>query len=71
MQSNARSEDLSQLHRKLENRIEDEMKRPLPNALEVSRLKREKLRVKEQMQMGAKRQGPAVNGSNGSAAPHH
>lgn len=42
---------LHQRHATLEAELREEMRRPIPNAMEVQRLKRRKLRVKDQMQI--------------------
>jgi hypothetical protein len=42
-------ESLRSKHAHLEQRIDDEMHRPLPDQSILSRLKREKLRVKDEM----------------------
>ena len=45
-----RIESLKSRHATLENRIHDEKVRPSPDQLSMSRLKREKLRVKDELQ---------------------
>jgi hypothetical protein len=45
-----RLQTLSDRHAALEARISDEGARPRPNDLELARLKREKLRLKEEME---------------------
>lgn len=40
---------LIQKHSALERVIEDETRRPLPNSMELTKLKREKLRLKEEI----------------------
>ncbi|MBW6396952.1 YdcH family protein [Roseomonas sp. HJA6] len=50
MPMNARIASLEQRHAALERRIVDEDNRPRPNHMELSRLKLEKLRLKEEMQ---------------------
>ncbi|MBR0551861.1 YdcH family protein [Stakelama marina] len=47
---NAHISSLEAKHHKLDRRISDEMHRPRPDQLLVAELKREKLRVKEEMQ---------------------
>ncbi len=46
----SRFETLQSRHATLESRIDDEGHRPMPNYDELTRLKREKLRVKEEME---------------------
>jgi hypothetical protein len=41
--------ELSERHRSLEQRIQEEMARPSADELQVSRLKKEKLRIKDEM----------------------
>ena len=45
-----RLQSLKDRHTALEARIGSEAARPLPNSLELGRLKREKLRLKEEME---------------------
>lgn len=47
--------ELSQRHQVLERAIEDEMSRPAADALRVTELKRQKLRLKEEMEALKKR----------------
>ena len=42
--------ELSEKHRVLEKQIENEMARPSADDIEISRLKREKLRIKDELQ---------------------
>ena len=42
--------ELSDKHRALEKRIENEMARPSVNSLEIAALKREKLRIKDELE---------------------
>ncbi len=49
MASVVRLNDLSTQHQTLETLIEQEMSRPVADSLKISELKREKLRVKEEM----------------------
>ena len=49
MDLHARVESLSVKHAKLERTIEEEFHRPRPDELRVSRLKREKLRIKDEL----------------------
>lgn len=46
----ARITSLEERHAALERRIYDEDRRPMPDAIELTRLKREKLRLKEEME---------------------
>ena len=46
----SRHDALIQKHRRIEARLAEEMKRPLPNAFAVQRLKRQKLMVKDEIQ---------------------
>jgi hypothetical protein len=48
-----RLEALSQRHRTIEGEIAAEMRRPLPDAAMIARLKREKLKVKDAIQREA------------------
>jgi hypothetical protein len=41
--------ELSEKHRSLERQIEEELSRPGANDLEISKLKKEKLRIKDEM----------------------
>ena len=41
--------ELSEKHRNLERRIEEEMARPSADEVQISRLKREKLRIKDEI----------------------
>ena len=50
MSLEARFESLQTRHARLEAQLGSEAQRPLPNREEVQRLKREKLRVKEEME---------------------
>lgn len=50
MSLQSRLDTLTGRHAALESRIADEDHRPQPNAQELSRLKLEKLRLKEEMQ---------------------
>lgn len=51
MASQAQTTDLVEKHRALEAAIEDELTRPFVDSLKVSELKREKLRVKEDLSL--------------------
>ncbi|HEX9465740.1 MAG TPA: DUF465 domain-containing protein [Alphaproteobacteria bacterium] len=44
-----RVETLRARHARLEHEIDDEVHRPLPDQIHVTELKREKLRIKEQI----------------------
>ena len=44
-----RVETLKARHARLENEIDDEVHRPLPDQVHVTELKREKLRIKEEI----------------------
>ncbi|NMJ44078.1 DUF465 domain-containing protein [Roseomonas sp. JC162] len=50
MPLNARIASLEERHAALERRILDEDSRPRPDDIELARLKREKLRLKEEME---------------------
>jgi hypothetical protein len=50
MTQEARLRALEERHAALERRIAEEDARPMPNGDELTRLKREKLRVKEEME---------------------
>ncbi|MFQ5984389.1 MAG: YdcH family protein [Alphaproteobacteria bacterium] len=49
MDASARRAALTAKHAKLEQAIEEEMRRPLPDTLHLSTLKREKLRIKDEI----------------------
>ena len=49
MECEARIDALTSKHHELEEAIEDETQRPLPNSLRLLQLKREKLRIKEEI----------------------
>ena len=49
MTSVARLDDLTTKHQTLETLIEEELSRPMADSLKISKLKREKLRVKEEI----------------------
>jgi hypothetical protein len=51
--SNPHLAALSQRHRSIEGQLEEEMRRPLPDAAVIARLKREKLKVKDAIQREA------------------
>lgn len=42
-------EHLKAKHAKLENQIDEENQRPMPDSIRITELKREKLRVKEEI----------------------
>ena len=48
--------ELSEKHRSLEMRIQEEMNRPGSDGVEISRLKREKLKLKDEMAKLRKRE---------------
>ncbi len=50
MSLTGRIEELSNRHRRLDTEIESEQKRPAADALRLSELKRQKLRIKEELQ---------------------
>ena len=49
MTADERIDSLREKHASLEQEIEDEHHRPLPDELRLSELKREKLRIKDQI----------------------
>lgn len=49
MDCEARIDALTNKHHELEEAIEDENQRPLPDSLRLLQLKREKLRIKEEI----------------------
>lgn len=49
MSIEARIHELSSRHSKLDDALHDEQKRPGPDALHMTRLKREKLKLKEEI----------------------
>ncbi len=49
MSLDERIESLKSKHRALEDAIEKETNRPLPNDLEISTLKKQKLRIKDEI----------------------
>ncbi len=50
MPTEARIRELDQRHTQLETRIEQELKRPSADTLHLAELKRQKLRLKEQIE---------------------
>lgn len=50
MALNAHLDELTDKHRALEKQIEAEMARPLADSLKISALKKEKLRIKDELQ---------------------
>lgn len=50
MQTGTRYYSLLGRHRGIEQRLDAEMKRPLPDSLAVQELKREKLRLRDEME---------------------
>jgi len=54
--SDSRLSALTAKHAELEHEIEEEVHRPMPNTLHLTELKRQKLRVKEEIsQLGTQR----------------
>ncbi|WP_424134165.1 YdcH family protein [Roseomonas chloroacetimidivorans] len=54
-----RLQSLKERHSALDARILEEDARPMPNSLELTRLKREKLRIKEELErLAAQRRRP-------------
>jgi hypothetical protein len=51
--TNRHVDALSQRHRSIEGQIAAEMRRPMPDAATITRLKREKLKVKDAIQREA------------------
>ena len=51
MSKQGRIEELSRRHAQLEDKIEDEQKRPAADDTTLKELKRQKLRIKEEMSM--------------------
>ena len=49
MDADARVADLSSKHADLERAIDEEIQRPMPDSLLVSQLKRQKLRIKDEI----------------------
>ncbi len=49
MRDNDTIEGLRAKHADLEAKLEDELKRPIPDEVEVSKIKRMKLRIKDQI----------------------
>lgn len=49
MASKVQLSELSTQHQTLETQIEEEMARPMVDSLKISELKREKLRIKEEI----------------------
>ena len=49
MATEAELAELTEQHRQLEADIEEEMSRPMADSLKISQLKREKLRIKEEI----------------------
>lgn len=50
MPTKARIRELNARHQKLETRIEEELKHPAADTLQLARLKRQKLRLKEEIE---------------------
>ena len=50
--ASAHLESLSVKHARLESSISTEMQRPMPDTMRVAQLKKEKLRLKEEMSRG-------------------
>ncbi len=50
MEMSGRSLSLAERHAELERQIEAELKRPLPDSTRLAALKKEKLRLKDEMQ---------------------
>ena len=59
-------DSLRSKHAHLEQMIDDEMHRPLPDQTEVMRLKKEKLRIKEELER-LRQDGVPVTGYAGNA----
>ena len=57
MDADARVTTLTSKHAELERTIEDEHQRPLPDSLLISGLKREKLRIKDEIYLLQKNNG--------------
>ena len=49
MALHARFDELTVKHRALDRRIQEEMARPLADSLEIAALKRQKLRIKDEL----------------------
>jgi len=49
MQAEARLDTLTHKHAELEHAIDEEFHRPMPDQLLISRMKREKLRIKDEI----------------------
>ena len=54
----ARIRELGMRHQHLERAIEDELRRPLSDSFRLSELKRQKLRLKEEIEVMRRERGP-------------
>jgi hypothetical protein len=60
----ARIRELGMRHQHLERAIEDELRRPLSDTFRLSELKRQKLRLKEQIELMRRERGPIPIGTH-------
>lgn len=54
-------QELNSRHRKLDEVLQEEQKRPATDSLKLSRIKREKLKLKEEIQSLKDASGPGLN----------
>jgi hypothetical protein len=60
----ARIRELGMRHQHLERAIEDELRRPLSDSFRLSELKRQKLRLKEEIELMRRERGPIPIGTH-------
>jgi hypothetical protein len=60
----ARIRELGIRHQTLERAIEDELRRPLSDGFRLTELKRQKLRLKEEMELMRRDRGPIPIGTH-------
>lgn len=60
MYNQNRYDSLLERHRRIDQKLDSEMKRPLPDYFTVQGLKRQKLRIKDEMKAWELLMGPAI-----------
>lgn len=60
----ARIRELGMRHQTLERAIEDELRRPLSDTFRLGELKRQKLRLKEEIELMRRERGPIPIGTH-------
>ena len=68
MSTDEQDDGLRTQHAKLERLIDDELHRPMPDQTTLTRLKREKLRVKEEIEHVRPHEAPGMAHGGGMAA---